>query len=184
MKQFIALMLLVSIGLAQEPKNPVNIVSDSLVLPNVVADYAANDVVTDTLTSYNKILAFKYSARNAKGTGIIVSATIETDTGSTTNGSFRLILFRDTVTSAANNAAFVGAHASNAIKIGEINFSLDMNQTAGAGTAMGITEGLVIPFVASGRLANGYIYGVLIAKAAYKPKQLGKVRIKLGIIRD
>jgi len=169
MKQFIALMLFVSMAMAQEPKNPVNIVSDSLVRTTNVTAFAVNDVVNDSTTAYNKILAFKYAGKNAKGTGVIVSASLEVDSALTTNGSFRLLLFSDSVAVAADNAAWVPSHASNARFIGSVDFSLDMNQSAGAGAAMSYVNGLVIPFASSGRLAGGYIYGVLIAKAAYVP---------------
>ena len=184
MKFLTILILAVSVAMAQQPKEPTYWASDSLVRPANATQYTANDVVNDSLSSANKILAFKYAAKTAKGSGVIVAALLEIDTANVTNGNYRLLLFSDSVGSAADNAAWVPSHANNDRFIGAIDFALEINQSAGAGAAMGMNTGLVSPFVSGGRQAYGYIYGVLLAKGAHTPKFNGKYRVKLGILRD
>lgn len=180
MKYILPLLLAVSFALAQEPKQSPWVTADSLIRPANATAYAVNDVVNDSLSSSNKILAFKHASKNADGSGVIVSAVMEADTANVTNPYFRLLLFKDSVASVADNAAWVPTHAYNARYIGSIDFALVSN---GTGSAIGESQNLLIPFVSAGRLAGGYIYGVLIAKGAYTPGHNGKIRVKLGILR-
>jgi len=163
------------------PSYPVFIVSDSIVRPNNATPYSANDVVNDTASANNRLFRFKWALRPNSNSSIVLSSSLEVDSGNTTNGSFRLLLFSDTVGTAADNAAWTPAYANNANFLGSIDYSLDRNQAAGAGAAMSYVTGLNIPFhsIEGGR----FIWGVLIAKAAYTPKTLGKYRIKLGLLR-
>jgi hypothetical protein len=185
-------LLVLFITLAQA-QTPVTIIaSDSLVRPANATAYAANDVVNDSATAANDILIFKTPTFNSAGTvtgttgvvvnkgmgGLIVSALVTTDTANTTNGTFRLLLFSDTVTVAADNAAWASSQTSNARSIGHIDFALESN---GGSYPQAYVTGLSLPFQCAPD--DTKLYGVLLAKAAYTPKHNGKIIVKLGIIR-
>jgi hypothetical protein len=183
MKKLFLLLILplaISLGQSLNPKVPVYITADSLIRPTNYTTYASNDVVNDSLTSSPKILSFKWAGSKYNAGGIIVWSMLEVDTSSTTNSLFRLLLFRDTVPSVADNGAWSSSHAHNAKMIGFIDYSLETN--GGTATAISQITNLIIPFQVIN--PNEYIYGVLLAKGAYVPKANSKFRIKLGIIRD
>jgi hypothetical protein len=101
------------------------------------------------------------------------------DTVNIANGTFRLYLFSDTVVSYADNSAWVATTRSNEKSLGYIDYTLTTN---GSGSAIAQVNTLSIPFTTS--VANQYIYGVLIARAAYKAENAGKIKVKLGIERE
>lgn len=186
------LVLFLTLTIAHAQTSPTITASDSLVRPANATAYAANDVVNDSATAANDILIFKTPTFNASGTvtgttgvvvnkgmgGLIVSAMVTTDTANTTNGTFRLLLFNDTVTVAADNAAWASSQTSNARSVGHIDFALESN---GGSYPQAYVTGLSLPFQCAPD--DTKLYGVLIAKAAYTPKVNGKIIIKLGIIR-
>ncbi len=162
--------------------------TDSLIRPYNGTAYAANDVVNDTLTG-NKLLTFK--TQNVKGSGIgivtaiglggtIISALLTAgDTANTANGTFKLLLFRDTVANVADNAAWATAAYYNTRFIGEIDFTLAANGTT---SNYSYVDSLGMPFQCE--TDDIYLYGVLLAKAAYQPAANQKFIIKLGIVRN
>jgi hypothetical protein len=190
-KWSVLLVLFVTLAQAQTPFTI--IASDSLVRPANATPYGANDVVNDSATASNKILIFKTPTFNTAGTvtgttgvvinkglgGLINSAIITTDTANVTNGTFKLLIFSDTVAVAADNAAWVPSGTSGARLLGEIDFALVSN---GGSNPYAYVSGLGIPFQCAPD--DTKLYGVLLAKAAYTPKVNGKVIVKLGIIRN
>ena len=178
MKNLIVLsLLLVGLAYSQNPYYPIYVTSDSIVRPANATAYAVNDVVNDSNSTAKRFI-FPYVVKPGGRSSIILSALMEVDTANTTNATFRLLLFTDTVGTVADNAAWTPAHANNDLYVGAIDFSLASN---GTGTAMGESFGLNIPFHKTE--GDARLYGVLLAKGAYTPKHLGKVRIKLGILR-
>lgn len=135
--------------------------------------YAANDVVSD-----GTVMQFT----NAGMKGIIQDAVMTLDTTNTTNGSFKLFLFGDTVTAIANNAQFTLLLADQAKCQGIINFAL---QTGGSGSTMAIGLSYLtvsgtgfaptLPFYTNA----GTLWGVLVASAAYQPKVHSVCKVRL-----
>jgi hypothetical protein len=167
---------------------PVTIIAtDSITRPWNHTAYTANDVVNDS--NYTRMLKFSTVSVNSSGTtpvmnkgfgGVIISALLSVgDTANTANGSFKLLLFRDTVVNVADNAAWATAAYYNTRQIAEIDFALTNNGTA---SNYSYVTGLNLPFQTESDDRN--IYGVLLAKAGFKPTVAQKIIIKLGLIRN
>lgn len=162
---------------------------DSLVRPANATAYAANDVVNDSLSSSNKFLVFKnmtikatndtFVVTSKGGGGLITSATLTTDTSNTTNGTFKLLIYKDTIPNVADNAAWVSYGVYNKYFVHDIDFSLTSN---GSNAAYAAVSNLSIPFQCTSD--NIRLYGVLLAKGAYTPKINGHIIVTLGIIRN
>jgi hypothetical protein len=161
----------------QAQTNPVVTLIDSVITKSVVAAYAANDVVNDSLTAVNKLFRFE-GVVTTKGYGALLqTAILSVDTPNTVNGSFKLLLFKDTLANQADNAAWVSSGTYNKNYVGSVEFSLATNGSAVA--VAEATPGLAV------NVANNKVrlYGVLLAKGAYTPKQYMKVIISLSFIR-
>lgn len=145
--------------------------------------YAANDVVNDTTTSWPRLFRFKYSTRPGSApSGRVLSVTlIVTDTNNIANGTFRLNLFSDTVKSVANNGAWVRTARSDEFTIGSVDLTLSTYSDSSAIAVFAPTD---LPFISTITSTSNYIYGVLVARAAYKRASGSKIKIKLGIERD
>jgi hypothetical protein len=207
MKTLILLFLLVGLTFSQNTSKKFVIVEDSIQRlrdsSTAANTYAADDVIndstsyrfsrdsinssgayvttlTDTTLAPKRKFRFKYAATQTKGSGAIYSSTlIIADTVNIANGTMRLYLFTDTVLSYADNAAWVATTQSNEKCIGYIDYTLTTN---GSGAAIAQVNNLFIPFTTS--VKDQYIYGVLVARAAYKAKIAGKIKVKLGIERE
>lgn len=180
MKKLIALVLvLVGIGYSQSATNtyPVFIATDSIVRPANATQYSVNDVVNDT-ASTARLFRFQGVLRSGGKSSVILSGLMEVDTANVTNGTFKLLLFTDTVGTASDNSAWTPSHANNDKYVGSIDFSLSSN---GTGVAMAEAAGVNIPVYSLE--GTSYLYGVLLAKGQYTPKFNGKVRVKLGLLR-
>lgn len=170
-------------------QTPITIVAvDSMTRAWNITQYTANDVVLDS--NYTRMLRFATDSVNSAspktpvqfkgGGGVVLSALLEVgDSANTTNGNFKLLLFRDTVAVVADNLAWTTAANTASQFIGEIDFALTNN-----GTTMNYSyvTGLNIPFQTT--RDDRYIYGVLLAKAAYTPVRGQKIIIKLGLVRN
>jgi hypothetical protein len=184
---FISLVLCLFTGQIYA-QSPVTIVAvDSLTRAWNITQYSANDVVNDS--NYTRLLRFSTVSVNSSGTtpvmnkgfgGVVISALLTVgDSANTTNGSFKLLLFRDTVVNVADNAAWATAAYYNTHFLGEIDFALTNNGTA---SNYSYVTGLNLPFQTASDDRN--IYGVLLAKAAYTPVRGQKIIVKLGLIRN
>lgn len=194
-RSLLFISVLVSMVSVLRAQGPVTITAvDSITRPYNITAYAANDVVNDS--TFTRMLRFKNSnirtlasgaavtndsgvVENKGGGGVIVSALLTVgDSANTANGSFKLLLFRDTIVNVADNAAWATAAYYNTRLVGEIDFSLTNNGTA---SNYSYVTG-AWPFSCASD--DRYIYGVLIAKAAYQPVRAQKFIIKLNIIRN
>lgn len=138
--------------------------------------YAANDVVTDSLS---KLFIFNDVVTTKGFGGIINTAIMTIDANNTTNASFKLLIFSDTVVTAADNAAWsASAYYSNRL-IGQVEFGLTSDGTA---QSYSIVTGNLGSFKTASK--HKKLYGVLLAKAAFTPTAALKIIIKLGIIRN
>lgn len=176
-----------SLSIAQTPVTI--IAADSLVRPPNGTQYTANDVVNDSTTASNKILIFQTTSINSSGTGVVVNKGMggiitgavltAGDSANTANGNFKLLLFRDTIPSSADNAAWATSAYFNALFLGEIDFALTNN-----GTTQNYSDvtGLSKAFQCASD--DTKIYGVLLAKAAFTPAFRQKFIIKLFIVRN
>ncbi len=187
MKRIFALLIILSSIVLSQTQVTITAI-DSITRPFNYTTYAANDVVNDS--TFTRMLRFKNTniitandsglVVNKGGAGIILSALLTVgDTANTANGNFKLLLFRDTVTNVADNAAWATGAYYNTRQIGEIDFALSNNGTA---SNYSYVTGLNIPF--SCATDDRYLYGVLLAKAAFKPTVNQRIIIKLGIIRN
>lgn len=160
---------------------------DSLITAANGTQYTANDVVNDT-ASTAKLMRFQTVSISSSGTGvvvnkgmggIIVGATLTAgDSANTTNGNFRLLLFKDTVGVVADNVAWATAAYYNTRFIDYIDFQLTNDGT----TALYATASTSIAFQTE--TDDRYIYGVLLAKAAYTKAFRQKFIVKLRIVRN
>lgn len=160
---------------------------DSITRPYNITQYTANDVVNDS--TFTRMLRFKNVniatsndsglVVNKGGSGVIVSALLNVGDSANTTGTFKLLIFRDTVTNVADNAAWATAAYYNTRMVGEIDFALTNNGTA---SNYSFVTGLNIPF--SCATDDRFLYGVLLAKNAFQPTRAQRFIIKLGIIRN
>lgn len=139
-------------------------ISASFTRRSDMAVYAAEDVVNNS-TSSPAILTFSASPALTSGKSIILKTLkVCTDNATVTNGSFRINVFKESVTPIADNAAWTLLYANRSKKVGYIDFTLTTGGT-GSDASEAIITDVNIPF----KLASEYFYGVLVAKAAYVP---------------
>jgi hypothetical protein len=184
---FISLVLCLFTGQIHAQAPVTIIATDSITRPWNHTAYSANDVVNDS--NYTRMLKFSTVSVNNSGTtpvmnkgfgGVVISALLTVgDSANTTNGSFKLLLFKDTVANVADNAAWATTALTNSNLVGEIDFALTNNGTA---SNYSFVTGLNLPFQTASDDRN--IYGVLLAKAAFKPTVAQKIILKLGLIRN
>lgn len=179
MKQitFAALLIIIGINIAGAQTSPTVFVQDSVTRLYNATAYTANDVVTDSLS---KVFIFN-DVVTTKGFGGIINTAILTadSTTVTTNGNFKLLLFTDSVVTAADNAAWATSNYYNNRLIGEVDFALTNNGTA---QNYSIMTGNLVTFQTAPK--HKKLYGILLAKAAYTPARGQKIIIKLGVIRN
>lgn len=188
-KILLTVILVLTAFTCSQAQTPITIVAvDSITRAWNITQYTANDVVNDS--NYTRMLRFATDSINTStpkslvqykmSGGVIVSALLTVgDSTNTTNGNFKLLLFRDTVVNVADNVAWATAAYYNTRMIGEIDFALTNNGTT---SNYSFVTGLNLPFQTA--TDDRYIYGVLIAKAAFTPVRGQKFIIKLGLIRN
>jgi len=179
MKKLIALVfVLIGVVTAQTNNDfAIYTSADSIVRPANATQYQVNDVVNDT-ASTAQLFEFTNVLRPSGRGSVILSSLLEVDTANIANGTFKLLLFSDSVGTVADNVAWSPSHANNDKYVGSIDYSLASN---GTGVAMAEPSGINIPVYQNGK--KNVLYGVLIAKGQYTPKFNGKVRVKLGLLR-
>ena len=152
-------------------------VQDSVLRLYNATQYTANDVVTDSLS---KVWIFNDVVTTKGFGGIINSAILTADsTTVTTNGNFKLMIYNDTIVTAADNAAWATSNYYNNRFVGEIDFALTNNGTT---NNYSMVNGNLVTFQTASK--HKKLYGILLAKAAYTPARGQKFIIKLGIVRN
>jgi hypothetical protein len=159
-------------------------VSASFTRPADTTAYVSGDAVNNS-TSAPVALQFTGAARGIAKSGMIVSGRLVKQ-GTGTGGTFRLWLFRGTVTPPNDNAAYSIAWADRANRLGYIDFT---SWVAGADCAESVgslSNGTEQPF--SDLIANAgdesSLYGILQATAAYTPASGEQFLVELGILKD
>lgn len=152
--------------------------SASFTRPANTTAYAANGAVSDSTTAAT-ILTFSNSARISGGSGIILSARHVKSSATTTNATFRLYLYRATVSAVNDAAQFALLYANRTSRIGFVDFT-----HATAGTGSDATESFVtftnLGFVASATS----LFGQLVATAAYVPASAEQHYLELLIAQN
>lgn len=151
-------------------------VQDSVIRLYNATQYTANDVVTDSLS---KIFIFPDVVTTKGFGGIINTAIMAIDANNTTNASFKLLIFNDTIVTAADNAAWSASSYYNKRLVGQVEFGLTSDGTA---QSYSIVTGNLGSFKTASK--HKKLYGVLLAKAAFTPSAALKITITLGIIRN
>lgn len=171
--------LLLVLIMASVSYGQIRVLTSTLIRPSNPTAYAAGDAIKDTS---GKIQSFTYSASPQGGEGFICAARIWADTANVTGAQFRLYLYNDStgVTIPADNAAFITTYANRAKGIGYIDFALQMETGANTG-AMDFQSNLNIPFKT--KTSGSKLYGILVAKGAYTPKNGGAIYMELITLR-
>jgi hypothetical protein len=140
--------------------------SASFVRASDTAVYAAEDSVSNSTTTPSIITFSAITGQEAAAGKSLLLKTLKvfTDNATVTNGSFRLNLFRESITPVNDNAAFPVLYANRAKKIGYVDFTLTSGGSGSTGAEAFITDVNVLA-----RLAGANVYGALVAKAAYTP---------------
>lgn len=147
--------------------------------------YTAGDVVTGT-DSLPRLLI----PASAYNSGRIVAAILEVDTASTTDSSFTLFYYSDSLGlgKIADNAANAATFSSDSLLLGRTDFVIGTSGTASGSVSRSYVRGSdnVVPFYQTRRWVSGVltstgIWGRLVATDAYVPKNGGKIRIVLFV---
>lgn len=154
------------------------IVSASFTRPSDTNAYSALDAVSNSTTAPT-ILTFADSARFAGGSGLILSARHIKNSTTTANATFRLFLYRSTVSAVNDNAQFALLWANRVTRIGFIDFT-HTTQGTGSDSTSALTTFVNLPFVATGTS----LFGQLQATAAYQPASGEQHYIELAIAQN
>lgn len=154
------------------------VVSASFTRPANTTAYAANGAVSDSTTAATT-LTFASSARVSGGSGLILSARHVKNSTTTANATFRLWLYRATVSAVNDGSQFPLLFANRNNRIGFIDFS---HTTAGTGSdaSSSLVTFVNLPFVATGTS----LFGQLIATAAYVPTSGEQHYLELEIAQN
>jgi len=141
--------------------------------------YTAGDVVcgTDSLPS-----RFVGSMSSGGGNGFIYSARMASDTNNSTNATFRLFLYADSVDlgKIADNAAHANSFARDSLLIGTIDFTLVATGSASGTVIYHAILDQPMPFkMPPPSSTSRGIWGRLTATGAWTPNVSGKVRLVL-----
>lgn len=161
--------------MAQTIKNVV--LSTSFTRPSDTTAYAAEDSVNATggVTSCITFTVADGVDITAGQSLQIKTAILKTNSTTTTNGSFRLYLYDQSVSSFVDNAPFPMLWANRTKQVGYIDFTLS---TGGSGSDS--AECVVNDCNILVRTEATNIFGVLIAKAAYVPASAQQFYIELN----
>jgi hypothetical protein len=126
--------------------------------------YAANELVSDSLGTP---LVFENVARSNGGGGYVTGFTVTTNNPSTTNATFRLILFGDSIsTGTTDTTAFNFSAAHDSTYLGHYDFAL---QTAGASSAIAVSSVTNWNHTFWTSRDSRHLHAILLATAAYTP---------------
>ncbi len=146
--------------------------------------YAAGDAVTDS-TSAPTVITFSECAREAAGSGTIISITMLDSANQSTKGSFELWLFDTTFTPDNDNAVFTPTDAElrTLLPNGVIPLTLTYvgDATSGAGGNAVYTSEVRIPFVCASGSRD--LYGGIVVRNAYTPVSAERFDFTLGILQ-
>ena len=166
------------------PSSPVAISTISFKRPNNSTAYSAGDVVSDSAT--HKLRKFTNVVDYPGQTGQILSAMLMADTIIATNGTFRLHLFGDStysgvyaVGSIADHAAFTLLDTMKTVYVGYIDFTL---VAGAAGSTMCVAQNTA-PAIYFTTRRYTTLWGILVATAAYVPREYGTFTIALTVKR-
>lgn len=159
-----------------------NVIESSITRPANATQYAAGDAVSNS-TSAPVPLIFSDAVREEGGAGLVVSATIATNSNESTKPSLELWLFDTLPTAVNDNAAFVVSDADVINVVGVLIFDSWVQGTAGTGGTMvghgDWKDSAPAPFF---RCAGGKdLYGLLVARNAYTPISGEIFHVKLGV---
>jgi hypothetical protein len=154
------------------------IVSASFTRPSDTTAYAAQDALSNSTTTPT-ILTFADATRFTGGSGLILSARHAKNSTTTANATFRLYLYRATVTAVNDNAQFPLLWANRANRIGHIDFT-HTTQGTGSDSTSALTTFVNLPFIATGTS----LFGQLQATAAYSPASAEQHYIELAIAQN
>jgi hypothetical protein len=173
-------------GLIQSVSAANQIISSSIKFkrPNNSTAYSASDVVSDSgstakLRKWANVV--DYDGRQAQ----IVSALLMADTITATNGTFRLHLFGDStnwvggyaVAPIADHAQFTLKDTSKSVYVGYIDFTLVAGGTASTMCVAQNTAPAI--YFTTSRYRS--LWGVLVASAAYVPREYGTLTLVLTV---
>src|SRR3990167_782841 len=159
----------------QNVKNVV--LSTSFTRPSDTTTYAAEDSVNAT-GGVTTCITFDVADGFDITTGMslqIKTAILRTNSTTTTNGSFRLNLYDQSVSGFVDNSPFPMLWANREKKVGYIDFTL---ATGGSGSDS--AEAIVTDVNISVRTEATNIFGILIAKAAYVPTSAQQFYLELN----
>lgn len=161
--------------MAQTIKNVV--FTTSFTRPSDTTAYTAEDSVNETggVTTCLTFTVEDALPINLGSSLQIKTAILRTNSNNTTNGSFRLNLYDQSVSSFVDNSPFPMLWANRAKKVGYIDFTL---ATGGSGSDS--SEAVVTDVNVSVRAQSTALYGVLIAKAAYTPVSAQQFYLELN----
>jgi hypothetical protein len=140
--------------------------------------YTAGDVVG---TSPAAVITLSNCARVAGGSGIITSVRLAADSATTANGIFRVYFFSTAPTAIADNSPFTLLWANRAIRVGAVDLTL-RTEGSGSDSAEAFNSSVVVPFTCASSSKD--LTAVLVAEAAYAPKNAGLFRLEVGIVQD
>lgn len=161
--------------MAQNVKNVV--LTTTITRPSDTTTYAAEDSVNAT-GGATSCITFTVADGFDITTGMslqIKTARLTTNSNTTTNASFRLIIYDQSVSGFADNSPFPMLWANRAKKIGYIDFTL-----ATGGSGSDAAEAIVTDVNLSVRTEATNIFGILVAKAAYVPTSAQVFYIELN----
>lgn len=161
-----------------------NVVEASLTRPANTTAYAAGDAVSNS-TSAPVPLTFTNAVRETGGVGVVVSASIATNSNETTKPDLELWLFDAIPTATNDNAAFVVSDADILNVVGVFAFATSAWRGGTAGTGgTSFAQGAWLANTPAPlfRLAAGTsLYGLLVARNTYTPISGEVFHVKLGI---
>lgn len=149
----------------------------SFTRPSNTTPYAVEDSVNATggVTACLTFSAEDNLTINQGASLQIKTAILRTNSNTTTNGSFRLNIYDQSVSGFADHSPFPMLWANRAKKVGYVDFTLT---TGGSGSDS--AEAIVTDCNISIRTQATAIYGILIAKAAYTPTSAQQFYIELN----
>lgn len=161
-----------------------NVIEASYTRPANTTQYAAGDAVSDS-ASAPTALTFANAVREEGGAGLLVSATIATNSNETTKPDLELWLFDTAPTAINDNAAFVCSDADILNVVGVFAFATSSWRQATAGTggtmfAQGAWAANT-PAPVFKCVGGNDLYGLLVVRNAYTPISGEVFHIKLGI---
>jgi len=150
--------------------------TNSFTRPSDTTAYAAEDAVNATGGVVTPLtFAVQDSIPINNGSSYLIkTARLTTNSTTTTNASFRLMLYDSVPTAYADNSPQPLVFGDKAKRLGYIDFTL---VTGGSGSDC--AEAVVTDVNLAVRMQGSVVYGILIAKAAYVPTSAQQFYLEL-----